>query len=1097
MIAPCHSPCLPILSARIPGGKLLSSIGNRGGLSLSILVRRRPRSMVKWAKAIALMVSALAGLSLLAWKTLPWSPARPPTFENSLGRTKLAHALSERSPCTAWLIGFPLQHSGLVALRGPLLNEAKLTIQRTLKRKPSPEALSDAAVLSLAAGRVDEGISLLEQAADQAPQRPEILSDLAAAYLHRARQASDPYSLVKALEVADRALGEKPTLPEALFNRALALSELRLDLEALMAWRRFLATNPVSARHSEALERLSELTRPTTCELWQSARKDLEAWARRGDVEGVRTIVSRFPQQSRVFTEETLLSSWADHLSAGKRTEAASDLQAAYLIAAALYDHGGDPLLSETVSAIEQTRGDSGILARGHQLYRKARELHEQSRYLEAAPLFDEAAETLEQGGSPFAAWARFYRAVTVYHLPDHQNALRRLLLLRKKSTDVTRYRALLGYIDWMLGLTEARLAGYTRALGYYRSSREQFIALGETENRAHMDNLIADEYDDLGDPVLAWQFQFNALSSRGDLCKPRRIQDLLTNTFYRLRETGAFSVALYFQDDFVRESFRVGNPVGITIALRQRADLLYRLRLYRESLVDIELAWSHSQKIPGAGLRRQHQTELMIIEGRIRGEEEPQVAIDLLTEALERATVADDRQFWIEALVERARILSRIGDLDQAEADLLASLEELERQRAMIDGVRFRRMYVDQSRRLFEQLVLLELSRGDSNRAFTYGEQMRGRALLDATLHYFDEADSTGVPPLPLAAMIARELPLGTALLELLVLPNRTLLWVLRQEGVSFVEIKSKSRELADRVRKFGAAIRGRREPDATLLGKELYSRLIVPVLPHLSGIESLILIPDLDLHLLSFAALRSPDSGRLLIEDFSLSTVSSAQVYMRISRRAERLGKSLPQSALLVGSFDFDRAAYPDLPSLHSVSRELQQIRDIYPKAVSLTGRRATVKNFLENFLKSDVLQFSGHALVAVDPSRSQLILSPSDGGTGALFAEKIAFVGESQTRLVVLATCRSAGGPVSASEGPVSLALPFLAEGVPTVLGSLWAVDDGRAVDILVEFHRHFRNGEGAASALRKAQLAALRSGDIDPYTWAGFQIMGYSK
>jgi CHAT domain-containing protein len=62
---------------------------------------------------------------------------------------------------------------------------------------------------------------------------------------------------------------------------------------------------------------------------------------------------------------------------------------------------------------------------------------------------------------------------------------------------------------------------------------------------------------------------------------------------------------------------------------------------------------------------------------------------------------------------------------------------------------------------------------------------------------------------------------------------------------------------------------------------------------------------------------------------------------------------------------------------------------------------------------------------------------------------------------------------------------------------VLATLWEVDDAATATILREFHRRFAAGEGAATALRGAQLARLN--DENPalrgsVLWAPFVMIG---
>lgn len=81
----------------------------------------------------------------------------------------------------------------------------------------------------------------------------------------------------------------------------------------------------------------------------------------------------------------------------------------------------------------------------------------------------------------------------------------------------------------------------------------------------------------------------------------------------------------------------------------------------------------------------------------------------------------------------------------------------------------------------------------------------------------------------------------------------------------------------------------------------------------------------------------------------------------------------------------------------------------------------------------------------------------------------------------------------------EGVTDLARAFLAAGVPSVLATLWDVEDratGRFLDL---FYAHLLQGNDVMSSLQAAQIASLRSLDESlrsPRSWAAFNLVGAS-
>jgi len=94
-------------------------------------------------------------------------------------------------------------------------------------------------------------------------------------------------------------------------------------------------------------------------------------------------------------------------------------------------------------------------------------------------------------------------------------------------------------------------------------------------------------------------------------------------------------------------------------------------------------------------------------------------------------------------------------------------------------------------------------------------------------------------------------------------------------------------------------------------------------------------------------------------------------------------------------------------------------------------------------------------------------------------------------------VLASCATAAGRVSRTEGVESLAQPFLAAGVPAVVASLWSVGDQGTADFFQRFYRHLAKSSDAAGALQATQLDFLTQrpdASVDARIWGAFEVIG---
>lgn len=78
---------------------------------------------------------------------------------------------------------------------------------------------------------------------------------------------------------------------------------------------------------------------------------------------------------------------------------------------------------------------------------------------------------------------------------------------------------------------------------------------------------------------------------------------------------------------------------------------------------------------------------------------------------------------------------------------------------------------------------------------------------------------------------------------------------------------------------------------------------------------------------------------------------------------------------------------------------------------------------------------------------------------------------------------------------NESVTGLARAFHSAGVPTVIATMWPVDDRATVAFTRRFYLGLEQGRNAAEALREAQLAVRSTPATSaPHFWAGFVLSG---
>ncbi len=163
------------------------------------------------------------------------------------------------------------------------------------------------------------------------------------------------------------------------------------------------------------------------------------------------------------------------------------------------------------------------------------------------------------------------------------------------------------------------------------------------------------------------------------------------------------------------------------------------------------------------------------------------------------------------------------------------------------------------------------------------------------------------------------------------------------------------------------------------------------------------------------------------------------------------------------------------------------------------ALTETAATEQQFLQEAPEAGILHFGTHArLEHEQPLYSFLALTPEptadeDGylHTYELYSQPL------QARLAVLTACETGLGAYRQGDGVLSLAHAFRYAGCPSVLHSLWSIDDQQTNEIISRFYENLEEDMTYAEALRAAKLSYLEEAGNElqsPYYWGGLVLTG---
>jgi CHAT domain-containing protein len=318
------------------------------------------------------------------------------------------------------------------------------------------------------------------------------------------------------------------------------------------------------------------------------------------------------------------------------------------------------------------------------------------------------------------------------------------------------------------------------------------------------------------------------------------------------------------------------------------------------------------------------------------------------------------------------------------------------------------------------------------------------------------------------------------TTLVSYFVTAEKTLAFVTTRESSQVVELPVQQQELEKAVTLF------RDFPsldDAPPNLRQLHKWLIAPIKSHLKT-PYVGIIPHGTLHNLPFAALT--DGKRYLGDNHKLFYLPSISALRYIRQNQKSGGGRL--LALAYGEGE-------GLPFLRYANDEAQAVAKLYG-ANARIGGAATAAAFRASAGDYDILHLVSHYQPnTITPLFSSLILAPGEDASGLLELHEVYGMELKKADLVVLSVCQSNSGARSRGDDITGLSRAFLYAGAPTVISSLWNVDDRATSELMTSFYKRLREGMSKAAALRAAQAETRAKPEYShPYYWAGFVLIG---
>jgi CHAT domain-containing protein len=948
---------------------------------------------------------------------------------------------------------------------------------------------------------IDKAVDLLTEANQKDPDDPDTASDLSAARYARWQMSHRDDDVRAAYEFAATATAHRKAFAEAQFNAALALEQVPGASSASIekAWNAYLELD-ASSPWSDIARMHREAARTKRGSAGASPAPNFGDILKHGGASAIKEAVRVNPGEARRLLEEELLPRWGSSLAAGDARTAHEVLGEARTLSAALRSFKGESLDADAVNAIDlAAQRHTADLAAGHADYGRARRAFQRREIDDALRLFSTAQFSFKRAGSPFEAAAQMEIAACLFNRNDYAESTRQVVALERDLKGRPGHMALLARVLWLHGLLDSFAVDMTGSLESYGEALRIFEKLNERTAAAFLHELIAQILNYLGDTDGAWEHRAAAFGLLNETEVSEWRHQTLGGAARAALEEGRPALSLAYLDGLEGLAKVSGNAIWECDALKWRALAENQAGDLRAAISDVRGAEAAAQHISDASIRARSQGDVDLVLAKALRSLAPIEAATRATAALTFFQTTGSRISVARCLVDRGRIRLDARQNDAARRDFVAAIEELEQERGRTPEGSLRISFFDTSQAIFDELIGFLTDVRDHSAALGYAERARARALLDDFENAGGQVATDRITPALTPEAIALRLPSSLALVEYRLLPQRMLVWVLHEGRLDAAEVPVTESEIKVLVAQVTDGFVNGNAEEASRSGRRLGDVLLNPIRPYLVGQSIVVFVPDRSLTQVPFSALPALDQHQYLIEEMAVAIAPSASIFVEALRRVSARTLDMQAGALLVGNPAVGPGPFSYLPPLPSVDREIAQVRRSLPRSTVLEGATATRGAFLTLASSHEVVHFAGHAIEnSTRPEYSALVLSPQpdQADDGLLTARDISRARFDRAQLVFLAACGTGSGSASASEGTLSLARAFIAAGIPTVIATLWPVDDSLAASVSTTFYRQLASGADPLSALRAAQLSCLarQRNRIGPATWPAFEFIG---
>ncbi len=946
-------------------------------------------------------------------------------------------------------------------------------------------------LMYLAERDLDKAVAEMQEAEKSDPKNAGLLTDIGSVFLEkslnqnaRGSEGERTRNQALALEYTDKSLAIDPDRLPTLFNRALILEELGLVIQAKQAWEEYLKRDSTSEWSAEAGKRLEALEQNKTQsrtppeiigDFWAAfdAGDEEKAWHVVSETKEMITGSMVFFQLSKQMVE-----------SGTNADREARNLKGMGFIAELEEKNASDNYFSglyrfyaaNGTGNRDRLRQASDEMTAGYSYQQKADWGNALSSFEKARDIFWAIGNRWE---ADIAEYQACYTLTQLVKMGESSARLR--AVAERNRSENNRWPVTLA--EGWIGSNFTLTGEHSNALGFNRESLSSATDTADSYNAQRLINQLTHQYYLLGNEnetlsMIESNLSYRPKYSQGNRERSRNLL-FASQGFYGF---GYFSAAAAAASEQLVIARDILNDQWMShTAYFNIANTYARQGRYDAALIAFDDCFRIGEQFDNRQMRELQDAMTRLQFANLQ--REMKNCPDALRNYDRVIDYYEPTQFKVSLYEARKGRLQCYIDLDRRDdvsLEMAEVIEIFEKNRNLIADEADRNIFFDREQTVYDiaaQYAFDNLK--DPDLAFSYVENSRARSLLA-------RLEQSGTQPTSLKA-VQESVSSDTTFLYYVVLPDKTLVWAVSVEGIDVAEIQISQSEIDERVRAYTQTILSRRYSKE--ISNELYIKLIAPVRSFLDGRKVICIVPDKALFRLPFAALRSEESGKFLVEDFALVYSPSAGFVSRHGRSEHEQGN---ERFAGIGATSFDRDENPGLGDIPDAEREVKAIADLYD-GKALTGQFATRESFWHGLENSDIFHFAGHYVAnRKKPEESKLLLADGEIKMSDVLKRQ-----SLRPKLVVLSACDSGVETYYAGEGMIGAARAFLAAGVPMVIGSQWPVDSKTTAELMARFHaeRTIRKRDPAV-ALRSIQSSLLTNSNEtnEPYYWAGLITIG---